>query len=88
MRKANHIRQAGLRLLLRPVLAQRRVLFLILAISLIESGISLAQPTLLGKVITKVSNAEPMGWLPWVLGIVILQEGYSGCVLGHFREAI
>lgn len=88
MRKANHIRQAGLRLLLRPVLAQRRVLFLILAISLIESGISLAQPTLLGKVITKVSNAEPMGWLPWVLGIVILSGGIFSGILHYFIQRV
>ena len=56
--------------LLPYLFEQKALLTVIIVLSLLGAITSLAQPLIVGQVITRVGDAEPLGWLIW--GIVVL----------------
>lgn len=79
---ANASRRAGLTELFRHVAVQRRLVALIVLLSLLGSALSLAQPLLVREVIDRVSASKPLDLLPWLVGGLILVGG----VLGGIRQ--
>ncbi|MEO3940875.1 ABC transporter ATP-binding protein [Paenarthrobacter nicotinovorans] len=79
---ANTSRRAGLTELFRHVAVQRRLVVLIVILSLLGSALSLAQPLLVREVIDRVSASKPLELLPWLVGGLILVGG----VLGGIRQ--
>lgn len=69
---ANTSRRAGLTELFRHVAVQRRLVVLIVILSLLGSALSLAQPLLVREVIDRVSASKPLELLPWLVGGLIL----------------
>ncbi|HKU35362.1 MAG TPA: ABC transporter ATP-binding protein [Paenarthrobacter sp.] len=71
-------RRAGLAELFRHVAVQRRLLVLIVVLSLVGSGLSLAQPLLVRDVIDRVTKSQPLELLPWLVGGLIVLGGVLG----------
>lgn len=71
--------RASLRQLL-PYLAEHRgVLAVVIGLSILAAGASLAQPLLVSQVITLVQAGDPLGFLVWVLvGLVVASAILSG----------
>lgn len=71
--------RASLKQLL-PYLAEHRgVLAIVIGLSILAAGASLAQPLLVSQVITVVQAGDPLGFLVWVLvGLVVASAILSG----------
>ena len=71
--------RASLRQLL-PYLAEHRgILAVVVVLSILAAGASLAQPLLVSQVITVVQAGDPLGMLVWALvGLVVLSAVLSG----------
>jgi ATP-binding cassette subfamily B protein len=63
-----------------PYLAEhRRILGVVIALSILAAGASLAQPVLVSQVITVVQAGDPLGSLVWILvGLVVASAVLSG----------
>lgn len=63
-----------------PYLAEhRRILGVVIALSILAAGASLAQPVLVSQVITVVQAGDPLGSLVWILvGLVVASAALSG----------
>src|SRR5687767_4078454 len=58
---------------LLPYLAEHKVaLGIVVALGLLGAAASLAQPVLVGQVITLVQNEQPLGWLVWGLVALVI----------------
>lgn len=64
--------RASLRELLPYLFEQKALLTVIIALSLLGAVTSLAQPLLVGQVITRVGDEAPLGWLIWGLIALVL----------------
>ncbi|MFJ4171323.1 ABC transporter ATP-binding protein [Paenarthrobacter sp. NPDC089714] len=73
-------RRAGLAELFRHVAVQRRLLAVIIVLSLAGSGLSLAQPLLVREVIDRVTGSRPLELLPWLVGGLVVVGGILGGV--------
>ncbi|MFJ4027269.1 ABC transporter ATP-binding protein [Paenarthrobacter sp. NPDC089989] len=73
-------RRAGLAELFRHVAVQRRLLVVIIVLSLAGSGLSLAQPLLVREVIDRVTGSRPLELLPWLVGGLVVVGGILGGV--------
>lgn len=71
--------RASLKQLLPFLLEHRRVLIAVALLSIVGAVATLAQPLIVGQVITLVQAEQPLGWLVWVLvGLVIVASLISG----------
>ena len=71
--------RATFRQLFPFLLEHKRVLSIVIALSVAGAITSLAQPLVVGEVITLVGEAEPLGILVWVLvGLVVMTAILSG----------
>ena len=71
--------RATFRQLFPFLLEHKRVLSIVIALSVTGAITSLAQPLVVGEVITLVGEAEPLGILVWVLvGLVVMTAILSG----------
>lgn len=63
-----------------PYLAEhRRILGVVIALSILGAAASLAQPVLVSQVITVVQASDPLGFLVWILvGLVVISAVLSG----------
>ena len=68
-------RRATLVDLFRFVGAQRGFVGVVLGLSVLTAVTTLAQPALVGRVLERVAEAEPVGRLLWVLGAVVVAGG-------------
>ena len=77
--------RATFRQLFPFLLEHKRVLSIVIALSVAGAITSLAQPLVVGEVITLVGEAEPLGILVWVLvGLVVMTAILSGFVTTFF----
>jgi ATP-binding cassette subfamily B protein len=61
------------------LLEHRRVLSVVIVLSILGAGASLAQPLLVGQVITIVGKGDTLGYLVWLLiGLVVVSALISG----------
>ena len=78
--------------LLPYLFEQRGMLAFILAISVVSAGVSLAQPLLVGQVIDRVQQTEPLGRLVAVLVVIVivgaLLDGYQHYLLQRMGEGV
>lgn len=79
-------RKDGLHVLFHHVLAQRGLLTLIIVLSIVSSGVSLAQPALIRQVIDRVSNSQALDALPWILGGLVVFGGLLGGVVQYLIQ--
>ncbi|MES2092777.1 MAG: ABC transporter ATP-binding protein [Actinomycetota bacterium] len=71
--------RASFRQLLPYLLEHRRVLGIVIALSVLGAGTALAQPLLVSQVISRVQNGEPLGALVFLLvGLVVISAILSG----------
>jgi ATP-binding cassette subfamily B protein len=71
--------RATFRDLIPFLLEHRKVLSVVIALSMAGAVTTLAQPLLVGEVITVVEEGNPLGYLVWVLvGLVVVSAGLSG----------
>lgn len=71
--------RASFRQLLPFLLEHKRTLAVVAVLSVLGAAATLAQPLLVGQVITRVQNAVPLGTLVWLLvGFVVLSSVISG----------
>ncbi|MFV9424734.1 ABC transporter ATP-binding protein [Microbacterium sp. S1037] len=71
--------RASFRQLLPFLLEHKRTLAAVAVLSVLGAAATLAQPLLVGQVITRVQNAVPLGTLVWLLvGFVVLSSVISG----------
>lgn len=76
--------RASFKELLPYLFEQRRLLTLAIVFGLIGAIASLAQPLLLGQLITRVEGSQPLGWLLGLLcGIVVV-----GAILGGLQHYV
>ena len=76
--------RASLKQLLPYLFEQRRLLALAIAFGLAGAIASLAQPLLLGQLITRVEGSEPLGWLLGVLCVIVV----AGAILGGLQHYV
>ncbi len=78
--------------LLPYILEHRRVMILVLALSIIGSATSLAQPLLVSQVITTVQAGDTLGGLVWLLVALVvfagLASGYQHYLLQRTGEGV
>ncbi|SDO51091.1 ATP-binding cassette, subfamily B [Microbacterium sp. ru370.1] len=71
--------RASFRQLLPFLLEHKRTLVVVAVLSILGAGATLAQPLLVGQVITRVQDAVPLGALVWLLvAFVVLSSVISG----------
>lgn len=71
--------RASFRQLLPFLLEHKRTLAVVAVLSVLGAGATLAQPLLVGQVITRVQNSLPLGALVWLLvAFVVLSSVISG----------
>lgn len=71
--------RASFRQLLPFLLEHKRTLAVVAVLSVLGAGATLAQPLLVGQVITRVQNSIPLGALVWLLvAFVVLSSVISG----------
>ncbi|MEV7874775.1 ABC transporter ATP-binding protein [Microbacterium sp. NPDC089188] len=71
--------RASFRQLLPFLLEHKRTLAVVAGLSVLGAGATLAQPLLVGQVITRVQNSIPLGALVWLLvAFVVLSSVISG----------
>ncbi len=71
--------RASFRQLLPYLLEHRRVLGIVIALSVLGAGTALAQPLLVSQVISRVQKGEPLGALVFLLvGLVVISAILSG----------
>ena len=71
--------RATFRQLLPYLREHRRVLAVVIALSIVGAGTSLGQPLLVSQVITVVQAGDPLGWIVWALvGLVAVSALLSG----------
>ena len=71
--------RASFRQLLPFLLEHKRTLAVVAVLSVLGAAATLAQPLLVGEVISRVQNAVPLGALVWLLvGFVVLSSIISG----------
>lgn len=71
--------RAGFRQLLPYLTRHRGVLAVVVVLSLLGAGASLAQPALVSRVIALVQAGRPLGWLVWALAaLVVVSAALSG----------
>lgn len=71
--------RASFRQLLPFLLEHKRTLVVVAVLSILGAGATLAQPLLVGQVITRVQDALPLGALVWLLvAFVVLSSVISG----------
>jgi ATP-binding cassette subfamily B protein len=76
----DEVRRASMRSLFAYVLDQRRLVVLVVVLSLVTAAVALAQPVLVGRIITAVGDSAPLGTLPWLLGALVIVGGVLGGV--------
>ncbi|WP_017792869.1 ABC transporter ATP-binding protein [Leucobacter salsicius] len=76
--------RASLKQLLPYLFEQRRLLTLAIVFGLIGAVASLAQPLLLGQLITRVEGAQPLGWLLAALCAIVV----VGAILGGLQHYV
>ena len=76
--------RASLKQLLPYLFEQRRLLTLAIVFGLAGAVASLAQPLLLGQLITRVEGAQPLGWLLGVLCAIVV----VGAILGGLQHYV
>jgi ATP-binding cassette subfamily B protein len=78
--------------LLPYLLEHKKVLAIVIALSVLGAGASLGQPLLVSQVITVVQSGQPLGWLVWALvGLVVVSgvlSGYSHYLLQRTGEGV
>ena len=71
--------RATMRQLLPFLLEHKKVLSVVIALSMAGALTTLAQPLIVGEVITVVEAAKPLGYLVWTLvALVVVSAGLSG----------
>ncbi len=84
--------RATFRQLLPYLLEHRRVLSFVVVLSVLGAAASLAQPLLVGQVITAVDNNQGLGTLVWILvGLVVVSaliSGYQHYLLQRTGEGV
>jgi len=71
--------RATMRQLLPFLLEHKKVLSVVIALSMAGALTTLAQPLIVGEVITVVEAAKPLGYLVWALvALVVVSAGLSG----------
>jgi ATP-binding cassette, subfamily B, bacterial len=71
--------RASLRQLLPFVFEHKRVLSVVIALSIVGAATTLAQPLIVGQVITRVQAGDPLGWLVWgLVALVVVSSLISG----------
>ncbi|MBT4909471.1 MAG: ABC transporter ATP-binding protein, partial [Microbacteriaceae bacterium] len=71
--------RATMRQLLPFLLEHKKVLSVVIALSMAGALTTLAQPFIVGEVITVVEAAQPLGYLVWALvALVVVSAGLSG----------
>jgi ATP-binding cassette subfamily B protein len=71
--------RATFRQLLPYLTEHRRVLGLVIGLSIVGAGTSLGQPLLVSQVISVVQKGDPLGWIVWALvGLVVVSALLSG----------
>ncbi|WP_127842401.1 ABC transporter ATP-binding protein [Actinomyces wuliandei] len=82
-----HIRRrAELNVLFGHVISQRTTVSVVVVMSMVSAGLSLAQPILVRELIGRVSNSSPLGILPFCLGIMVVIGGVVGGVLQYLIQ--
>ncbi|MBP1326777.1 ATP-binding cassette subfamily B protein [Leucobacter exalbidus] len=76
--------RASLKQLLPYLFEQRKLLTLAVVFGLVGAVMSLAQPLLLGQLITRVEESQPLGWLLGALCIIVV----IGAVLGGLQHYV
>ena len=76
--------RASLKQLLPYLFEQRQLLTLAITFGLIGAVASLAQPLLLGQLITRVESAQPLGWLLGILCTIVV----IGAILGGLQHYV
>ena len=70
----------------------KKVLSVVIALSVLGAAASLAQPLLVGQVITRVQHGNPLGGLVWVLVVLVvvagLIAGYQHYLLQRTGEGV
>ncbi|MFJ4037596.1 ABC transporter ATP-binding protein [Microbacterium sp. NPDC090007] len=78
-RRAPEGPRASFRQLLPFLLEHKRTLVVVAVLSVLGAAATLAQPLVVGQVITRVQNSVPLGALVWLLvGFVVLSSVISG----------
>jgi ABC-type multidrug transport system fused ATPase/permease subunit len=72
--------RATFRQLLPYLFEHKKVLSVVIGLSILGAGASLAQPLLVSQVITVVQNADPLGGLVWALVLLVV---LSGLITGY-----
>ena len=84
--------RASLKQLLPYLFEQRGLLAFIIALSLVSALVSLSQPLLVGQVIERVQQADPLGTLVIVLVVLVvagaLLDGYQHYLLQRMGEGV
>jgi len=84
--------RASFRQLLPFLLEHKRTLVVVAVLSVLGAAATLAQPLLVGEVISRVQNAVPLGALVWLLvGFVVLSSiisGFQHYLLQHTGTAV
>jgi ATP-binding cassette, subfamily B, bacterial len=84
--------RASLRQLLPYVFEHKRVLVVVVVLSILGAAASLGQPLVVGQVITRVQHAEPLGWLVGALVALVvvssLLSGYQHYLLQRTGTAV
>ncbi|MDQ2699316.1 MAG: ABC transporter ATP-binding protein/permease [Actinomycetota bacterium] len=84
--------RATFRQLLPYLFEHKKVLAFVVVLSVLGAAASLAQPLLVGSVITVVEAGQPLGWIVWALvGLVVLSaivSGYQHYLLQRTGEGV
>ncbi len=78
-RKKDDGPRASLRQLLPFLFEHKRILVVVVVLSVFGAVATLLQPLLVGQLITRVQEGDPLGWLVWALvGLVVVASVISG----------
>ncbi|WP_414683805.1 ABC transporter transmembrane domain-containing protein, partial [Microbacterium sp.] len=84
--------RASLKQLLPYIFEHKKVIAVVVVLSIIGAAASLAQPLLVGQVITRVQHAAPLGSLVWVLVALVIAasliSGYQHYLLQRTGTAV
>ena len=78
--------RASFRQLLPYLTEHKLVLGVVIVLSLVGAGVSLAQPALVGQVIGLVQKGEPLGWLVWGLVALVLLSGIINAIQHYLLQ--
>jgi ATP-binding cassette subfamily B protein len=91
-KKADTGPRATFRQLLPYLFEHKKVLAFVVVLSVLGAAASLAQPLIVGNVITVVESDQPLGWLVWgLVGLVVVSaiiSGYQHYLLQRTGEGV